>query len=212
MAMAKKALIVWGGWKGHNPKECADLFRKVLTEAGCQVELADDLAVFADKDRLTAMDAIVPMWTMGQLGKEQAAGLSAAIKGGVGLAGFHGGMGDAFRENTEYQFMTGSQFVAHPGGKSPSYAVHIVNRDHEITKGVADFELKNTEQYYLHVDPSNDVLATTTFPNGVVMPAVYIRTWGQGRVFYASYGHTEKDFEVPEALEIVKRGILWAMR
>jgi type 1 glutamine amidotransferase len=151
---------------------------------------------------------------MGQISPEQERGLLEAVRSGVGLAGFHGGMCDSFRNNTEYQWMTGGNWVAHPGGCIPSYEVKITDPDHEITRGIPDFTLRDTEQYYLHVDPSNHVLATTTFRqyHDVVMPAAWTRTWGEGRVFYASFGHTHKDFEVPEALEMVGRGMLWASR
>jgi type 1 glutamine amidotransferase len=122
-------------------------------------------------------------------------------------------MCDSFRNNTQYQWMTGGQWVAHPGGCIPSYEVKIIDHGHEITRGIPDFVLRDTEQYYMHTDPANNVLATTTFEiNGAVMPAVWTKMWGKGRVFYAAFGHTHKDFDVPEALEIVQRGLLWASR
>jgi type 1 glutamine amidotransferase len=71
----------------------------------------------------------------------------------------------------------------------------------------------------MHVDPSNEVLATTTFQtasapwvNGTVMPVVWKRMYGQGRVFYSAIGHSTKEFEIPEVREITKRGLLWAAR
>jgi len=148
---------------------------------------------------------------------QQERGLLDAVRGGAGLAGWHGGMGDAFRNNVEYQFMVGGQWVAHPGNII-DYQVNITDHDDPITAGLADFSM-HSEQYYLHVDPSNAVLATTTFGDqylpwiaGTVMPVVWKRQWGAGRVFYCSLGHHASDFEVPEAREIVRRGMLWATR
>jgi type 1 glutamine amidotransferase len=151
---------------------------------------------------------------LGQKGitNEQWKGLNEAVASGVGIAGWHGGMGDSFRENTDYQWMVGGQWVAHPGGCIPSYHVHVTRPDHVITRGIKDFTMHNTEQYYMHVDPSNEVLATTTFASGCVMPQAWTRMWGKGRIFYCALGHTFKDFEVPEAREIVQRGMLWASR
>ncbi|OPZ28811.1 MAG: Trehalose utilization [Lentisphaerae bacterium ADurb.BinA184] len=211
--MAKKALIVWGGWDGHTPRQCAELFAPWLQSKGFEVEVSTTLDSYLDKAKIEALSLVVPIWTMGQISGEQEKGLLDAIAAGVGVAGFHGGMCDSFRNNTNYQWMTGGQWVAHPGGCIPEYTVNITDRTHAITKGIKDFKLVNTEQYYLHTDPSNHVLATTTFKDGnVVMPAVWTRMWGKGRVFYASYGHTDKDFAVPEALTIVQRGMLWASR
>ncbi len=211
---ARKALVVWGGWDGHTPRECADLFAPWLDSQGFEVVVAPTLDVYADEDLMAGLSLIVPIWTMGQISREQEQGLLGAVRAGTGIAGWHGGMCDSFRNNTEYQWMTGGQWVAHPGGCIPEYEVHITDPNHPITRDVPDFVLRNTEQYYLHVDPSNRVLATTRFDigDGVVMPYVWTRNWGEGRVFYAAFGHTHKDFDVPEAREIVQRGMLWAAR
>jgi len=211
----KKALMIWGGWEGHEPKKCVDVFEPFLKEQGYEVELSDNLDTFLDKNKMASLSLIVPAWTMGTITPEQEAGLLEAIKNGVGIAGWHGGMCDAFRNNTEYQFMTGGQWVAHPGGII-DYEINIVKHDDPIMKGLKDFKI-HSEQYYLHVDPSNEVLAETTFSgehlpwiNGCVMPVVWKRMWGKGRVFYCSLGHVASDFEVPEVKEIVKRGMLWS--
>ena len=208
----KQALIVWGGWAGHTPKECAELFAPWLREDGYEVAISNTLDSYLDRDKMLSLSLIVPIWTMGQITMEQEKGLLDAVASGVGIAGWHGGMCDSFRTNTEYQWMTGGQWVAHPGGCIPSYRVRVTRPDHPVTRGINDFTMANTEQYYLHVDPSNEVLATTTFESGCVMPAVWTRMWGRGKVFYCSLGHTFKDFEIPEALEIVRRGMLWASR
>ena len=213
-----KALFVWGGWEGHEPKQCVDIFAPVLKEEGFDVEVADTLDAYLDEHKMRSLDLIVPVWTMGTITNEQERGLLDAVKSGVGIAGWHGGMGDSFRNNTEYQFMVGGQWVAHPGGVI-DYEVSITNHDDPITKGLKDFWM-NSEQYYMHVDPSNEVLATTTFQGtesvpwikGCVMPVVWKRMYGKGRVFYTSLGHIAKDFDMPEAKEIVNRGMLWASR
>ena len=166
---------------------------------------------------MRALDLIVPVWTQGTITREQETGLLEAVKSGVGIAGWHGGMGDSFRNNVNYQFMVGGQWVAHPGGII-DYEVNIVDHEDPITRGLGDFGM-HSEQYLMHVDPSNEVLATTTFGGehcpwieGTVMPVVWKRMWGAGRVFYTSLGHVAKDFDVPEAKEIVERGMLWASR
>ena len=215
----KTALMVWGGWEGHEPKQCVDIFAPFLQAQGYEVEISDTLDAYVDQERMQSLSLVVPVWTMGTITREQSAGLLGAIKSGVGLAGWHGGMGDSFRDNTEYQFMVGGQWVAHPGNII-DYEVNIIDNDDPITAGLSDFKM-HSEQYYMHVDPSNQVLATTTFSGeqgdapwikGCVMPVVWKRTWGEGRVFYSSLGHVAKDFEVPEAQEVVKRGMLWASR
>lgn len=215
--MKKNVFITWGGWDGHEPDRCAAIFAEVLKNEGCEVEVSVSLETYADPGRMARFDLIVPVWTMSTLSGEQSHGLRTAVKQGTGLAGWHGGMCDSFRMDTEYQFMTGGQWVVHPGGII-DYNVNIVDHNDPVTRGLKDFSM-NSEQYYMHVDPGNQVLATTKFSaehcdwiGGTVMPVVWKRPYGKGRVFYTSLGHVARDFEVPEAREIVRRGMLWAMR
>ena len=209
--------MVWGGWEGHEPKQCVDIFEPYLREQGYDVEVSDTLDVYTDERKMKALDLIVPVWTQGEITREQEAGLLEAVKAGVGIAGWHGGMGDSFRNNINYQFMVGGQWVAHPGGII-DYDIEIIDRHDPITEGLPDFHMKS-EQYLMHVDPSNHVLAVTTFGGeycpwieGTIMPVVWKRMWGAGKVFYSSLGHVAKDFEVPEARKIVERGMLWASK
>lgn len=211
----KKVLFVWGGWKGHEPEQCRDIFVPWLKEQGFKVRVDSTLNVYTEKKYMLSLDLVIQVFTMGKISGEQEKGLLNAIKSGVNIAGWHGGLGDSFRMNTNYQFMVGGQWVAHPGG-IVDYEVNILNHDDPITKGLSDFKM-HSEQYYMHVDPINEVLATTTFNadhanwiNGAVMPVVWKKMYGKGRVFYSSLGHVAKDFDVPEAMEIMKRGILWA--
>lgn len=213
----KFALMVCGGWEGHEPEKSAEIFAPLLEEQGYEVKISDTLDSYLDKEMMGALDLIVPVWTMGTITGEQERGLLEAVKGGAGVAGWHGCMADSFRNNPEYQFMVGGQWVAHPGNII-EYEVNIVNKEDPITAGLDDFTMVS-EQYYLHVDPANEVLATTTFGEehapwieGVKMPVAWKKRYGRGRVFYCSLGHVAKDFEVPEARELVKRGMLWASR
>ena len=206
------ALIVRGGWNGHEPVLVSDILAAQLRNAGVEVEVSDTLDSLLDTEKLAALDLIVPLWTMGTITKEQLAPVIEAVQDkGVGIAGLHGGMGDAFRQSVQWQFMVGGQWVAHPGGVI-DYKVHIVDHADEVTCDLDHFYM-NSEQYYMHVDPSNHVLATTTFEfNGCTMPIAWKRRFGKGRVFYSSLGHVAKDLDVPEALTIITRGMLWAAR
>ncbi len=211
----KNVLFVWGGWEGHEPRQCRDLFVPWMQSEGAEVSVFDTLDCYTNKDLMEKTDLIVQIWTMGKISKEQEEGLLSAVKNGAGLAGWHGGIGDAFRESTEFQFMCGGQWVAHPGGVI-DYEVNVVNHQDAVTKGLSDFRM-HSEQYYMHVDPNVKVLATTTFSGehapwiaGAVMPVTWKKYYGKGCVFYSSLGHVASDFDVPEAMTIMQRGIRWA--
>jgi len=212
----REALIVWGGWSGHEPEQCASIIAGMLEEENFKVFVENSTEAFADPS-LPGMSLIVPIYTMSKIEKEELNGLTAAVRGGVGLAGYHGGMCVALREAVEYQFMCGGQWVAHPGNVI-DYRVDVTRPQDPVMEGIGNFDYRS-EQYYMHVDPSNEVLATTTFSGehapwtkGVVMPVVWKRRYGEGRVFYSSLGHVAKEFEVPEMATILRRGMLWAAR
>ena len=214
----KKALIVWGGWDGHEPEKIAGRFNKFLLEKGFEVEVSKTLDSFLDAEKMKQLHLIVPVWTMGKITKEQCKPVIEAVANGTGIAGCHGGMCDSFRDSVDWQFMTGGNWVAHPGGQDVEYSVEIKNSSSPLVSGIQDFKLKS-EQYYLHVDPAVEVLATTRFPvvkwyhssnKAVDMPVVWTKKWGVGRVFYTSLGHHDDVFEIPQAFEIMKRGLLFA--
>jgi type 1 glutamine amidotransferase len=216
-AAKKKVLIVWGGWAGHEPRQTVDIFAPWLAEQGFEVEISNSLDPYADAAKMKSLALVVQAVTMGSITPQQEKGLLDAVRGGVGLAGWHGGLADSFRSNPEYEFMVGGSWAAHPGG-TVDYAVNITKRDDPIMKGLSDFRMRS-EQYYMLVDPGVDVLATTTFSGdpvpsikGVVMPVVWRKMYGRGRVFNSTLGHTASDFNVAEAREIMKRGMLWAAR
>ena len=213
----RSALIVWGGWDGHDPEQCAAIYRRWLHEDGFSVRVETDPAVFGDPS-IKDLSLIVPIYTMSKIKNEDAKAFAAAVEGGVGVAGHHGGMSDAFRESVDYQFVIGGQWVAHPGNII-DYAVDVVKPDDPIMAGIPASFPYHSEQYYMHMDPSVEVLATTTFSGeyaawtkGVVMPVVWKRQYGAGRVFHCTLGHRAMEFENPNMATIVRRGLNWAAR
>ena len=216
----QRALIVWGGWNGHHPEIIANIFRNILEESGFEVDSRFDLGAFGDLDYLRSLDLIIPHWTMGTIDNALVQNVSEAVASGVGLAGCHGGMCDAFRGEVLWQFITGGTWVAHPGGDGVEHAIEITAGENPLLEGLSSFKV-STEQYYLHVDPAVTVHAVTRFPNPLArwyhssnkpadVPMVWTKTWGHGRVFYCALGHDPSLFEIPELREIMRRGFVHA--
>lgn len=210
----RRALVVRGGWDGHKPAEATELFIPFLRDNGFEVVVSESTESYLDLD---GTDLVLQCISMGEISNEQVKGLEAAVRAGTGLAGWHGGIVDSFRSNSDYSFMTGGQFVSHPGG-FVDHRIEVV-ADDPIVEGITGFDL-HTEQYYVHADPTNNVLATTTFRahpdfpwiEGATMPAVWTRTWGAGKVFVCTPGHSLEDLDVPEVRTIIERGLLWASK
>ncbi|GHT74956.1 hypothetical protein FACS1894124_5610 [Spirochaetia bacterium] len=217
--MKRKALILCGGWDGHEPELISQRFGDFLRLQDFEVTVERSIEVLEDLALLKAQDLFVPVWTMSkELPKPYFEPLAEAIGSGVGMAGCHGGMCDAFRANVLWQFITGANWVAHPGCDGTPHRINITSKSNPLTEGIKSFDVVS-EQYYLHVDPANEVLATTRFPvvnwyhsaNGEVdVPQVWTRKWGHGRVYYNALGHHNDVFNIPEAWELMKRGLLWA--
>jgi type 1 glutamine amidotransferase len=233
MTQQRRALVVRGGWEGHQPVEATDLFLPFLAENGFDVQVADSPAPYADAALMAGTDLVVQCMTMSTIEPEEIAGLVAAVEAGTGLAGWHGGIADAYRASADYLHLVGGQFAAHAartppaertGEQSDNYVRHRITMtaagaEHAITKGISDFEL-DTEQYWVLADDYNDVLATTTtavrpwgpWRRPVTTPAIWTRQWGEGRVFVATPGHKVEVLQDPNVRTIVERGLLWAAR
>lgn len=217
----KKALVFHGGWDGHEPVQVAAYIGKMLESKGLEVKVTDDMSVLEDTEYVASLHVIVPVVTMSSISKEQVESVSEAVANGTGLVGCHGGMCDAFRESVLWQFITGGNWVSHPGGDGVEYTVNISNSSSPLVEGLKDFTVKS-EHYYLHVDPAVEVLATTRFPHpdaewfhssnrAVDMPIAWTKRWGHGRVYYTSLGHHADIVEMHEVTELISRGLDWAI-
>ena len=212
----KNVLVVWGGWEGHKPSLFASHVEKWLISQNANYQINNSLNAYDNFKELIKYDLIIQSVTLGQISENQEANLVKAVRSGVGIAGAHGGLADSFRNNTNYQFMIGGQFVKHPGGKV-KFKINML--DDKLTEGLDDFEIF-TEQYYLHYDPNIEIIANTkfngeTFPwiEDVVMPVSWKKTYGKGKVFYLSIGHDPNEFMMHEdGWKLLTRGFVWATR
>ena len=226
----RQALVVRGGWEGHQPVAATELFLPHLAANGFAVRVEDSPRVYAERDYMAGVDLVVQCVTMSTIEDDQLAGLMAAVEGGTGLAGWHGGIADSYRNSSDYLHLIGGQFACHPP-KAPQdrrgeqadyfipYRVEMLAAEHPITRGIEDFDLV-TEQYWVLTDSYVDVLATTTLAarewdpwhRPVVSPAVWTRYWGQGRVFVCTPGHDLDVIRQPSVTSLIERGMLWAAR
>ncbi len=232
MTATRKALVVRGGWEGHRPVEATDMFIPFLQENGFDVRVEDSNEVYADEAAMEATDLIVQSVTMSDISGDALKGLRRAVERGTGLAGWHGGIADSYRNSSDYLQLIGGQFATHPskhpdsceGDESDNFLCYTVDltdlgRGHQIMDGLEDFTLR-TEQYWVLTDDLNDVLATTTHPvqpyhpwhRPITSPAVWTREWGAGRVFVATPGHSPVVLRDINVRTIIERGMLWASR
>jgi len=204
-------LFLQGGWDGHKPEQIVHKFTTALTGHGCKTETITSLERLADTDWLKTFDVISPCWTMGKLSPEESAGLRGAVHGGVGFGGIHGGMGDAFRGDLDYEWMVGGHFVGHP--HVGDYMVKVTRPEDPIMQCLPKEFSYKSEQYYMLMDPGVRVLAEADYTfeeRTCTMPVVWKRHWGKGRVFYSALGHDPSEFDTyPQVFQMSLNGILW---
>ena len=216
----RRALVVRGGWEGHAPVQCTEIFLPVLADAGFSVAVSEDLEVYGDRELMAGIDLIVQCWSIGTLTPAQEEGLVSAVRAGTGFAGWHGGLVGTFTDSTEYLRMVGGLFLHHPE-EHIGYGVRIEpdQADHPVVAGLPDFTV-HTEQYWMLTDAHNTVLASTRIAPGqagqggdpVAMPVAWTRQWGRGRVFFSAIGHSPSDLLQPTVRQLTSRGLLWAAR
>ncbi|MFF2272709.1 ThuA domain-containing protein [Agromyces sp. NPDC058136] len=227
----RQAIVVRGGWEGHQPVEATELFLPFLRARGFEVRVEASPEVYADPEVMARADLVVPCVTMGEITPEEVEGLRVAVENGTGLVGWHGGVVDSYRGSPAYLQLVGGQFVAHPmapiderapgAESSRTHAITFTEQGaaHPVTRGLMDFEL-TTEQYWVATDELNDVLATTVHPmdpgvpwkRPVTAPAVWAREWGAGRILVVTPGHDVDMLSHPTVRTIIERGMLWAAR
>jgi type 1 glutamine amidotransferase len=226
----RTALVVRGGWEGHQPVPATDRFIPHLEANGFDVRVEDSPAVYAEPDYMAGVDLVMQCMTMSTIAPDELAGLTAAVSNGTGLAGWHGGIADSYRASSDYLHLVGGQFACHPAKPADErsgqqsdyfipYRVEVQQGDHPVTRGIDDFELV-TEQYWVLTDAYNDVLATTTLAardgdpwhRPVTSPAIWTREWGKGRVFVCTPGHDLDVLAVPQVTTVIERGLVWAAR
>lgn len=212
----RKAIIVWGGSRIHEPEECAGIVGEMLREDSFSVEITGDLGIFGSP-HVAEADLLVPIVTGETIEKTHAKALVEAVRGGLGLGGHHCALATSFKESPAFHYVAGVTWVSHPGNII-DYRVNITRPNDPLMQGIPDFDYRS-EQYYLHYDPSVEILATTTFTGeydeavrNVVMPVVFKRHFGRGRVFYSALGHVAAEFQHPHMRTILKRGLTWAAR
>ena len=227
-----KALVVRGGWEGHQPVKATELFLPFLAQQGFDVRIEESPAVYAATADMAEIDLIVQCVSMSEITREEVSGLRAAVAAGAGFTGWHGGIADSYRASADYLQLVGGQFASHPS-KEPAvcageaednflpYEVTLteLGREHPITAGLDDFALE-TEQYWVLHDDLIDVLATTTHPvrpwhpwhRPITSPAIWTRLWGDGRIVVTTPGHSLDVLEHPSVRTVIERGMLWATR
>ncbi len=212
------AFFLYGGFPGHFPYEIAEWADGIMGELGFEVTHTNDPHQL-DQD-LTGYDVIVcgvdQAMTTEDLTDRAERSLLDAVAQGTGSSAGTG------RRRPSGPACSSASSSAHRSsnirGREGGGPLHrdIVDREHDITRGVDDFQAAS-EQYYMHDDPAVHVLATTTF-TGEHLPwgrwgqdaGGLDEAVGQGAGFYQALGHLPKDVQAPPVEHMVRQGLRWA--
>ncbi len=148
--------------------------------------------------------------------EEQGAAIKEFVSGGKGFYALHN-CSHISLSSKNYRDVMGGAYVGHPTLRP--FKVRVVNKEHPITRGIADF-IVNDEQHYVTYDKDRryvllesenlDGLEYETY--GTKSVAGWAYEYGKGRVVFTAVGHTNHAMWVPAHLELQKRAVQWLLR
>jgi uncharacterized protein len=215
---APRAMVVVNGDDIHHDLITASLvFQQLGTEAGFATRRAAGTGRFADPRPETAESDVYLLYLSGgqfHTGQQQA--LADAVALGKGLVAIHcsnvmgwqdGGLDPAYRPFFE---LLGNRYLSHgPGHHEGRHTIEIVT-GHPVTDGVSDFELFDEYYEFELADDKVTVLAQRQRADGVVIPVMYVRESGAGRVVYLALGHDMRAWGEPPFRQLVRQALTWA--
>lgn len=200
-----KTLLLVGG-EVHDSKGIGDVVEAALKDSGkFDVTRVDKNLDPLKADRIKSYDLVVFYWTGGSINEEQKRGLMNHVASGKGFAALHSAT-VSFGEDPDYRALVGGHFIGHPHYRQ--YQVSVTEEKSPITAGIDEFMITD-EQYLLDYDPRVTVLANALH-KGKLMPVMWVKPWGKGRVFYSALGHDVKATKQEMFLKTLLRGAQWA--
>jgi len=186
---------------------------KILQARGARVDGALHFPTAAELGRTDVL--VIYAGDGGNLAPDEQAILEAYLRRGGGLVVLHDGMcsndpegfarlAGAAKQHGEMNWSRGS------------LALHVVDPDHPIVKGMADFTMDDEAFFLLRRAPGMHVLLEAPLPvSGAVEPQAWVReTTLSGGTAYRSFvwmqGHYTPKLREPPARDLVLRGIAWA--
>ena len=153
-------------------------------------------------------DAILLYNFMRKPTDKQWGNFSSLLDRGVGLVILHHAI-YGYRPRPEFQKIVGVTSWLSGAKDDFDIRVHVEDPRHPITKGLADFSIRD-EVYKGHkLDPKAHVLLTTDQPANEKAIA-WVHTYRKSPVCYFQLGHDQKAYDKPEFGAILGRAIRWS--
>jgi uncharacterized protein len=215
---APRAMVIVNGDDIHHDLIGASLvFQQIGTEAGFATRRAAGTGRFIDPRPQTAQSDVYLFYTSGgQFETAQQQALADAVTGGKGMVGIHcanimrwqgNGLDPADRPLFE---LLGNRYLSHGSGHHEGRHTIEIVADHPVTAGVTDFELFDEYYEFELADEKVTVLAQRHRADGVVIPVMYAREVGAGRVVYLALGHDMRAWGEPPFRALVRQSLSWA--
>ncbi len=198
--------VLYLGDQGHHrPRDRFEQLQPVLAKRGVELSYTEDLNDL-NLPKLRTFDALVLYANIDRIEDPQADALLNYVKSGGGFVPLHCAT-YCFRNNAEIVALMGGQFKSHGTGV---FRTELANSNHPILNGFGGFESwDETYVHHLHNEKNRTVLAYRVDDKGRE-PWTWVRTHGEGRVFYTAWGHDQRTWSNAGFQNLVERGIRWA--
>ncbi len=191
----------------HDPETMFPHLAQPLARRGIQLTYVATPEEALDPAILQYYDALMIYGNHDRITPDQEQALLSFVEGGKGLVAIHSASAE-FTNSEKYIALVGAQFQRHGTGE---FTAEIVQPDHPVMKGLHPFE--TWDETYVHTkhNPQNrTVLMERVDANGRE-PYTWVRTQGQGRVFYTAYGHDVRTWSKPEFAALIENGVSWVV-
>ncbi len=203
---AKPIRILFLGDNGqHHP---ADRFRQlqpVLAKRGIELTYTEKTNSL-DPKILADYEGLVIYANTTEISPAQEHSLLEFVEGGKGFIPLHCAS-YCFLNSPKYIALVGAQFLRHGAG---TFRTTIAEPNHPIMHGFEGFE--SWDETYVHAKHNEHgrTILEYRVEGGVKEPWTWVRSQGNGRVFYTAWGHDQRTWSNPGFQNLVERGIRWA--
>lgn len=200
-----RVLFLGGSSGSHQPRAMFERFSPAAAPAGLELVYTEETDAALTDESLARYDLLAIFKDDGELSAAAERALVRFVETGHGLVAIHCAS-HAFRNSQAYTRLVGGRFQRHG---HESFRPTIIDAQHPAMSGVAGFTTRDETYVHNELADDNRVLMVRAEAGGYE-PYTWVRTAGQGRVYYTALGHDELTWRQPDFHRLLIRAIDWA--
>jgi uncharacterized protein len=198
-------LFLGNAGKDHDSTRSAPILKAALAQYGFNFSYATDLADL-NAANLGQYDAVMLAGSDGVLSPAQERALVDFVANGKGLLAIHAAA-SSFTASPTYAALIGGRAQT---GTAGDIGASVANASHAVTSGLQPFQISDESLTFTATAADRTVLLNRGGAQSPE-PLAWVRSQGQGRVFYTALGHDERSWSNAGFQQLLKNAISWAI-